>query len=573
MAKKKSPINSPKRTRNTKSTRSSSTSKKVASTRKKSSLKIQMEKVGFNTSFSERKINTSIKKIIGTKTKKISISEERQKSLRQLKPSMKRFHGIKLSKHYFPSFFWRSKCKNTFCYLTPNSVRNKSKLPFNQNSIGLLIQLGAMMGNPNRDTGADSNIPAGYTYFGQFVDHDITFDVSSSLDSPQLAGTIENMRTPKLDLDNVYGNGPGLDPFLYNFPNSGSAIKMQLGANTNTGPGGPSSTNVSSGMQTLSDFDVPRVSGSLTAVIGDPRNDENLIVSQFQHAMLKFHNRIVDMLVIGGFSGDIFLEAKRIVTHHYQWVVVNDFLVRICGVTAVKSALKKVKKTSKMCMPVEFSVAAYRFGHSMIRNNYWVNFNFPNASLGQVFEFVRNPRLPVFSNWVVDFNAFVHTGKSVPVFNNARKIDSLLANGLENLPGTPPGLLGILAARNLKRGLAFGLPSGQAVAKYFGIAPMSSTSIKSGLPADEKALLDAQGGLLLKKTPLWYYILREAKVKKSGNQLGPVGAKIVADTFVKILKSDPDSYLNHSGGFTPSLPATGTFDLADIIKLSGVNIP
>ena len=200
-------------------------------------------------------------------------------------------------------------------------------------------------------------------------------------------------------------------------------------------------------------------------------------------------------------------------------------------------------------MPVEFAVAGYRFGHSMIRDRYWVNFNFINATLGQVFEFSRTPRLPVFSNWVVDFNAFFDTGVAVPVNNKARKIDSFIANGLESLPG-PPGLMAILAARNLRRGLARGLPSGQGMAHSFGIPPMTTPQLTSGLPPNEVALLNANGRLLLKKTPLWYYVLREAAVLGAGNQLGPVGGRIVAQTFIRILKRDAASYLNVPGGFT-----------------------
>ena len=281
------------------------------------------------------------------------------------------------------------------------------------------------MGDPGRDPNpashnpADagvSSIPAGFTYFGQFVDHDITFDVSSSLDVATDANTINNMRSPSLDLDSVYGRGPGLDPFLYAFPSSGpsTAIKFQTGTNRNTGPGGPSSNGTPGGMVAQSSFDVPRIPGTNTAVIGDPRNDENLIVVQFHHAMLRFHNAVVDLLLAAAFAGDIFAEAKRIVTHHYQWAVVHDFLERICGAAAVNNAMASVVAPvgSSFRMPVEFAVAAYRFGHSMIRDTYWVNFNFPTATLGQVFEFNRNPRLPVFSNWVVDFNAFFETGRA-----------------------------------------------------------------------------------------------------------------------------------------------------------------
>jgi Animal haem peroxidase len=316
--------------------------------------------------------------------------------------------------------------------------------------------------------------------------------------------------------------------------------------------------------------------GSNTAVIGDPRNDENLLVVQVHHAMLRFHNAVVDLLLAASFTGDIFAEAKRIVTHHYQWAVVNDYLRRICGTAVVNNALATVSAPvgSAFRMPVEFAVAAYRFGHSMIRDDYWVNFNFPNATLSQVFEFNRNPRLPVLSNWVVDLNAFFDTGIPVPVHNKARRIDSVMSPGLEALPGFT-GMMAILATRNLRRGLALGLPSGQGMAQSFGIAPMTAAQLTSGLPAAEVAVLNSSGGVLLAKTPLWYYVLREAAVLGGGNRLGPVGARIVAETFVRILKRDASSYLNAAGGFSPMLPsaAPGDFTVADLVTFAGVTRP
>jgi hypothetical protein len=216
-------------------------------------------------------------------------------------------------------------------------------------------------------------------------------------------------------------------------------------------------------------------------------------------------------------------------------------------------------------------VAAYRFGHSMIRDNYWVNFNFPTATMAQVFQFNRNPLLPILSNWVVDFNAFFDTGFIVPMSNKARKIDSVLANQLESLPGFS-GMMAVLATRNLRRGLALGLPSGQGMANSFGIPPMTAAQLTAGLPPNEVAVLNASAGLLLKKTPLWYYVLREAAVLGGGNQLGPVGGRIMAETFVRMLKRDASSFLNAPGGFTPILPsaAPNDFTVADLVNFAGV---
>ena len=509
------------------------------------------------------------------------------RSVKALEPVVKRFHGLKAPGYWFPGHLISSPCADKFGYMFSASVRNASKLPFDVTHQALLTQLGNLIGDPGRDTGVDSTIPAGYTYFGQFVDHDITFDTTSTIDALQNANTITNMRTPALDLDSVYGRGPALEPYLYRFPPAGvspTAVKMQLGRNRNLGTGGPlDSTNLPA---TPTNFDVPRVlsgtdttvitpESTFTAVIGDPRNDENVIVSQLHHAMLKFHNQVVELLVTAAFPGDIFTEAKRIVTRHYQWCVVHDFLPRICGAAAVNNAIASVIATvgSPFRMPVEFSVAAYRFGHSMIRNGYILNSSLPPAvsTLKGVFDFIRPPLLPLFSNWAVDFNMLFNTSHPVGTsFNNARKIDSVLAAGLEAIPGGS-GIMAVLAARNLRRGLAMGLPSGQAAATALGITPLTAAQIKTGLPTNEITLLDSNGSVLLAKTPLWYYALREAMVVNNGDALGPLGARIVAETFVRMLKRDSDSFMNVPG-FTPSLPSSvpGQFTIADLLEFAGV---
>jgi hypothetical protein len=532
------------------------------------------------------KLVTAINKINPKATLPVEkMPEDIKKSLLALKPGTKRFHGIKVNLGYFPFSVVKSPCADKFGYMSSPFVRNASKLPFTTANQTLLGELGDMMGNPERETAPDSTVPSGFTYFGQFVDHDITFDVSSTLNAATNANDINNMRSPAMDLDSLYGRGPALDPFLYQFPSSGpdTAIKFQLGTNRNNGVGGPGGNGGFGGMIVQTDFDVPRMNNPLnpigssnTAIIGDPRNDENLIVSQFHHTMLKFHNEVVNLLVLAGFTGDIFIEAKKIVTHHYQWAVMHDFLGRVCGTARVNNSMAtiNVAVNSPFRMPVEFAVAAYRFGHSMIRNFYWLNFIQTGATLGNVFEFNRNPNLPVLSNWVVDFNAFFDTGVVVPVNNKARKIDSVLASGLESLPGGS-GIMAVLATRNLRRGLALGLPSGQAMAKSFGMIPMTTAQLTQDLPANEITVLNSGAGILLKKTPLWYYVLREAAVLGSGNQLGPVGGKIVADTFVRMLKRDATSYINVTGGFTPTLPSAtpGDFTLADLVIFAGVTQP
>jgi hypothetical protein len=163
---------------------------------------------------------------------------------------------------------------------------------------------------------------------------------------------------------------------------------------------------------------------------------------------------------------------------------------------------------------------------------------------------------------------------TVPVNNKARKIDSAMAAGLESLPGFS-GMMQVLATRNLRRGLVLGLPSGQGMARQFNVTPLSTAQLLQGLPANEVAILQKQGNLLLKRTPLWYYVLREAAVLGGGDVLGPVGARIVARTFAKILKRDAASYLNAPTAFAPTLPSatSGTFTFADLVIFAKVTQP
>jgi len=506
-----------------------------------------------------------------------------QESLKHLQGPVARFHGAKFSLGYFPFPSFASDNADKFGYRTKKATRTASRLDLNAANRALLEELGRAMGDTLAPAD-DSGTPSGYTYVGQFVDHDITLDVSSAIDSPTIvdATTINNMRSPVLDLDSVYGRGPALDVFLYEQPRPGEpSTAFRLLRGTNQAPpagiapeGGAGGTAGGAGMIVPTDADVPRTSAK-TAIIGDPRNNENLIVSQLHHAMLRFHNAIVDILLAAAFPGDVFIEAKRLATLHYQWAVLHDFLPRICGQAAVDDAVATVAAGTKFQMPVEFSVAAYRFGHSMVREDYWLNFNLRTKPMSDVFAFISAKRTPVLSNWVVDFNAFFDTGITVPVFNNARKIDTGLAPALSDLDGngSMSELMGVLAARNLVRGLVLGLPSGQATAAELGVPVLTAADITSGLSAAETAVLNKDGGLLLSKTPLWYYVLREAAVKAGGETLGPLGAKIVAETFVRMLRRDVLSILNIA--FAPSLPRSNpaTFTFADLVGVAGVTQP
>src|SRR5687767_46476 len=181
-----------------------------------------------------KKVLTSLNKIDPDASIPLGkMPEDIKKSLLALRPELKRFHGAKISLAWFPFPWIKSPCADKFCYMSPASVRTATRLPFNVVNQVLMGDLGGMMGDPGRETLPDSNMPAGFTYVGQFVDHDVTFDVSSTLETDTDARTINNMRSPALDLDSLYSRGPALDPFMYVFPSSGNptAVKFLLGTN------------------------------------------------------------------------------------------------------------------------------------------------------------------------------------------------------------------------------------------------------------------------------------------------------------------------------------------------------
>jgi hypothetical protein len=401
------------------------------------------------------------------------------------------------------------------------------------------------------------DIPAGYTYLGQFIDHDLTFDPASSLERQNDPDALTNFRSPRFDLDCIYGRGPVDDPFLYDKAADGQ--KLLIGQHDN-------------------EDDLPRNSQN-TALIGDPRNDENIFVSQLQLTMLKFHNKVMDLVGTGSGlrrgSETGFEAAQRIVRWHYQWVVVHDFLRRVVGDELLGEVLDEsgpyprvdrrfYKWTNDPFMPVEFSVAAYRFGHSMIRGRYKLN-----TLVGPLPTFTADPVgqeplghfggfriLPPF--WTIEWARFFEVdGAGKDELQSSRLIDAKLADPLQALPPEIGGERPSLIDRNLTRSARLLLPSGQDVAWYMGADVLSDADL--ALPGGGPA-------------PLWYYLLKEAQVQTGGRHLGQVGGRIVAEVFLGLLEKDPSSYLRNEPHWRPSfLPSTveGDFTMGDLIAFTG----
>jgi hypothetical protein len=453
----------------------------------------------------------------------------------------------------------------------------------------------AMTGTDGPQDGPDpeeSDFAAAYTYFGQFIDHDITFDPSTFQQQQSDPDGIRDFRTPRFDLDNVYGRGPADQPYLYD------GSKLALGEKLFVIERNPKAR------------DLLRVSaasdGNQRAIIGDPRNDENVIVSQFQGMMQRFHNRMVDLHPKSTFD-QVQLEVRR----HYQWAVLHDFLPKIVQedvLNEVSPAIANDKLSFKdhppvlkfytaksPIMPVEFSVAAYRLGHSMVRPGYRLNeFTGPLA----IFDH-DNPTngLNAFGNfpksWAVDWQRFIDLGlragpeTKTDRVQRAYKIDTSIVAGLGALPfsvagdeaKTDPHKLN-LAFRNLLRGQLLLLPTGQEAAKKMGVAvipddkiilfPANDKSIeKQGeKPKDVAPIITDVSKAFAGKCPLWVYVLAESRRNFYLNgraALGAVGGRIVAEVFLALMKFDSDSIVRNPAWNPRSGKAK--FGLADILKL------
>ena len=448
------------------------------------------------------------------------------------------------------------------------------------------------------DNEENQGIAAGFTYLGQFIDHDLTFDPASSLMKQNDPNALVDFRNPQFDLDNIYGRGPDDQPYLY----EADGRHLQLGRPLT---GNPTDRNAR---------DVPRHASQTggphareRALIGDPRNDENVIVSQLQATLLRFHNTLADEHAEMSFA-----DVQQLVRWHYQWVVLHDFLVTIVGQEMVHAILPHLKSGRSMFddpprllfyrwrnnpfIPVEFSAAAYRFGHSMVRPIYRLNTTLgadppPANDPVNGRQFIFHPdddtqSLNGFrafpSIWAIEWNLFFDMGDRLPNvgvkrLQRAYKIDTSLVNPLGLLPtsfGFPEDRRS-LAERNLLRGLRMGLPSGQDVARAMGAPVIDDDHLKVGKATEESQaanprLVDIKdfGREFIGKAPLWFYVLAEAQqqFKKDDTpiRLGPVGGRIVAETFIGLLLGDPHSFLSQSPQWTPN--ERRAFTMADLIR-------
>ncbi|MEM7202416.1 MAG: peroxidase family protein [Planctomycetota bacterium] len=375
----------------------------------------------------------------------------------------------------------------------------------------------------------DPSVPAGIIFLGQFIDHDVTFDVLSQLGEATDLAAIENFRTPRLDLDSCYRDGPEASPYLYDDHRQGHFL---VGSAENP-------------------LDLPR-NAQGRALIGDPRNDENGIISQLHLLFLRFHNAVMAEVERGRVTRgrraqeSDFDYARRLVRWHYQWIVREEFLPTVVSGEVLRAAEAMIAAHDAYCarplLPVEFSAAAYRFGHSQVRSTYHLAPGRPAVDLFRPPAEALASFAPVPATDAVDFDFFFAVAESAP--QAAQRIDAHIADEVYELPfashRSPRDRS--LPFRNLLRGAkTFNLASGEQAAQFFGVPALSRHA----------AVNDAE----LDHTPLWFYCLQEAEA--NGGKLGPVGGRIVAMAILRMLREDPESYPVRWGGAAAGAPEGG----------------
>lgn len=512
-----------------------------------------------------------------------------------------------------------------FRFLFPDAERMTPRVDMTTS----LDALAAAMTENDPDRIDNSGIPPIYTYFGQFIDHDVTantereegdalerFNIDRAdldpLDRDDVERSQRNVRRSPLDLDTVYGDGP--DQSDAELAATQALVDAQDPAKLRVGRARPirdGATVVRPLFPVDDGADLPRYGaafdeGLLTrnqvatllgvdpesgedahrrlrraAHVGDSRNDENLIVAQLHLSFLRLHNAIVDTRRDQGdrsSPAELFNAVRQEVRRIYQWLVVEIYLPTVCDPEVIHeircarapvySALAyrhaNAGKDRSLPMPLEFSLAAFRFGHSMVRAEYDFNVNFGRqtgpsdigrAGFEQLFRFTGggdlggNEVLP--AEWIIDWARFTNPDLPDRV---ARKIDTHLALPLARLANVDPGanrVLTRLAARNLRRGYLFNVPSAQAVLRQLAdehgvmIDPLTENQLTAGRTG---AVVRREG--FYKETPLWFYVLLEAEAQADGEHLGQLGSRIVGETLIGLLVNDPASYLNEATSWT-----------------------
>jgi hypothetical protein len=454
-------------------------------------------------------------------------------------------------------------------FMFPTLQNAASRLPTGPDTVQGLIDLATAMADPAEvETTQTSDIPSAFTYFGQFLDHDISkIDALPGFLDPNLRNAaakgpmtdpvnqLENQRLAPLDLDSVYTKAP---------EDQGNSGKLRLGRVTEAGGPPVPGKDIENDLPRNPRSPDPKFDRA--AQIGDERNDENLIVAQLHVAFLRAHNELV--VKHGDRSA-----ARGELTKLYHEIVFTDFLPRVADLGVLNRVLSKGRSVwnpkTLADVPLEHSGAAYRFGHSMVRGDYDYNSNFgrnglqiaPSTPFNLLFTFTAlsgqlgfgdgTDTLP--QNWVIDWSR-------IAVTEMARPIDTVITPAMSDLRDEENRALvngmQFLAERNLLRGYLFGLPTGQAVAALVpGATVLAGNDLLNALPPQMRGAADK----FKDATPLWFYILAEAGA--AGGKLGVVGSTIVIETLHALAEA--------TGLPVPKGPVDGpSGKLIELLKLS-----
>ncbi|BCG98784.1 hypothetical protein MesoLj131b_07840 [Mesorhizobium sp. 131-2-5] len=417
-------------------------------------------------------------------------------------------------------------------------------------------------------------IPAGYTYFGQFVLHDLTSMTPSITPGKSKP---KNIRSATLDLDSVFGAMP---------PGGASASSQACPA--------PMAVGETTDGRLL---DLPRATDGMPC-IADRRNDSNLALAQTHMALIRFFNAVRRL-------SDDADEARRLTQLHLQSVVLHDYARRLIDNVIYQDVMERGRAVIDVDadgfkLPLEFAAACARFGHSMIRNRYpWNAWN-PGATVSAFWDNTYNsaitPMTRLRGQWVADWRRLLAIGLTEAqgaIF--AAKIDTRLAFELRQIrPQALPHTTGSmplsrnLAVRTLQRSYLLELSSAQHVFHCVagklgdrappGFAPLTEPELLDG---ESQAVRDAlterpEGGAarLVDSTPLWFYVLKEAAVKGCGLKLGPLGSRIVMETLHAAVSAAEPSILDPSvqpWRPDPRLhPSSESYALPNLIAFSGL---
>ncbi|NJB86792.1 hypothetical protein GGR26_002569 [Lewinella marina] len=374
-----------------------------------------------------------------------------------------------------------------------------------------------------------TTITNGVAIFSQFLAHDITFDANSRLRGQNRLATIANDRTINLDLDCLYGQKT--QDFYYD---ARDTDKLLLGE------------EYTDGNHRWRDL---QRNPQHKAIIGDSRNDENIIVSRMHVLFIEFHNRMVDHIRATGGPQSAFALARRQVIWHYHWLIVHEFLGKMLDPSIHSRLLREPARHYPWpgSLPLEFTGAAFRTGHSQTRDENRIN----EQTEKKLMELGFFTTMKEFVDWryLFDFG----DGR----VQYARRIDPFIGRSFHRLPfiRSSDRREQSLPFRNIRRGVGYGLPSGEAVAMRLGFVPLS-------VPLTEK--------LCTAGTPLWYYMLHEAaELGNGGESLGPVGGTILGECFLTILRHDDESYLKRYPRWRPTLGREPhRFDFVDLIQFA-----